>query len=385
MDQIRNFIRRFTAPSQPIPAGTYAYQSPPDAENQYRLHLRLEPGGDGILVVNASTVLHLNQTAAEYAWHMVKGSTEEQAGEMVSARYHVDFTQAIRDFRDFKERILTLVHTPDVDPELSLEFDRALPYSRELSAPLRLDCAITYRTSSGYDPRIAPMDHVRREMSTEEWKTAIGKAWDAGIPHIVFTGGEATLRPDLPELVAFCEEQGIVTGLLTDGLRLCEKNFLHALLQAGLDHLLITLDPEEETAWECIRDVLPEDIYLAVHLTILPGNAADLNTNLEKLANMGVKAISLSAGKEGLEEALAAARQRAAELKLSLVWDVAVPYSARHPVALELPENTPDGAGKAWMYVEPDGDVLPCQGAGVVLGCLLEDSWEKIAAAAKAA
>ena len=40
------------------------------------------------------------------------------------------------------------------------------------------------------------------------------KAWAAGIPHITFTGGEPTLRDDLPALIAHAEKIGQVTGLL---------------------------------------------------------------------------------------------------------------------------------------------------------------------------
>jgi MoaA/NifB/PqqE/SkfB family radical SAM enzyme len=49
-------------------------------------------------------------------------------------------------------------------------------------------------------------------------------------------------------------------------------------------------------------------------------------------------------------------------------------------VAVETSEDeVPEGAGKAWLYVEPDGDVLPSQGmAGKVLGNLLTDSWSTI-------
>jgi len=51
-----------------------------------------------------------------------------------------------------------------------------------------------------------------------------------------------------------------------------------------------------------------------------------------------------------------------------------------HPVALELTEHNhaSQGAGKAWLYVEPDGDVLPEQGENQVLGNLCRDSWESI-------
>jgi MoaA/NifB/PqqE/SkfB family radical SAM enzyme len=38
----------------------------------------------------------------------------------------------------------------------------------------------------------------------------------------------------------------------------------------------------------------------------------------------------------------------------------------------------PDGAGRAWLYVEPDGDVLPSQGIDRLLGNILRDPWSEI-------
>jgi MoaA/NifB/PqqE/SkfB family radical SAM enzyme len=64
---------------------------------------------------------------------------------------------------------------------------------------------------------------------------------------------------------------------------------------------------------------------------------------------------------------------------MSLVWDLPVPYSAQNPVALEVAgPGLVEGAGRGWLYVEPDGDVLPAQGVNQVLGKILKDPWEKI-------
>ncbi len=82
-----------------------------------------------------------------------------------------------------------------------------------------------------------------------------------------------------------------------------------------------------------------------------------------------------------------AARQHAAHRDLPLVWDMPVPYTALNPVALELKaarrggsktRPQPEGAGSAWLYVEPDGDVHPGQGINKVLGNMLKDDWKKI-------
>jgi len=73
-------------------------------------------------------------------------------------------------------------------------------------------------------------------------------------------------------------------------------------------------------------------------------------------------------------------RNLASRLGLNLRWDLPVPYSSENPVAFETSEESlPSGTGKSWLYVEPDGDVLPAQGlADQVLGNILKDSFEKI-------
>ncbi|MCK4316400.1 MAG: hypothetical protein KAX24_11575, partial [Anaerolineae bacterium] len=60
-------LKPLFAPIRPLPQEILHYQTPPDADSQYRLHLRVEEDGRGLLVINAATVLHLNQTATEYA------------------------------------------------------------------------------------------------------------------------------------------------------------------------------------------------------------------------------------------------------------------------------------------------------------------------------
>ncbi len=57
-----------------------------------------------------------------------------------------------------------------------------------------------------------------------------------------------------------------------------------------------------------------------------------------------------------------------------------MPYSANNPINLELEEANlkSNGRGKTWLYVEPDGDVLPAQGVNNALGNFLVDAWESI-------
>jgi hypothetical protein len=364
---------------QPLPATTHTFQSAP-GEPPYRLHLRLLKDGTGILIVNAATVLHLNATAAEFAYHMIKGTSPDETASHVARRYRISREEAQKDYTDFRDRIQTLIHTPDLDPTTFLDFERIAPHSHDLTAPLRLDCALTYRLPAGLDASLAPTKRVDRELTTQEWETIMDKAWAVGIPHITFTGGEPTLRDDLPALIAHAEKVGQVAGLLSDGLKLADKDYLHTLLQTGLDHLLFILDPENAASWKGLETVMPEDLYTTVHLTVTPQNVNKAEDILDRLAKLEVKSLSLGASEASLHEALHALHNKASSLGLTLRWDLPVPYSAENPVAHEtIEDDVPSGAGKAWLYVEPDGDVLPTQGeADRILGNFLRDPWEKI-------
>lgn len=382
MKKINNFFDKiFAATHSHLPAGIYQYQAPVDARQPYRLHLRIDPNGEGILILNAKTVLHLNQTAAEYAYHLVKGTTEEEMIKSVVERYEVEEAQIKKDYQEFITRIDTLVHSPDVDPVTYFNFERVTPYSKDLLAPYRLDCALTYRVPAKTSAKVAPQERVKRELTTAEWKTILKKAWEAGIPQVVFTGGEPTLRPDLAELIQEAEKLGLVSGLLTDGQRFADKSYLQEILQSGLDHAMLLLNPSDKTSWKALQAALAEDLFITVHLTITKENVKDLNQLLSKLSKEGVKSLSLSVDNVSLKPELKHIQQEASNRGMSLVWDIPVPYADCHPIALEMldeSEKLAEGAGKAWLYVEPDGDVLPAQGINQVHGNLLTDEWDSI-------
>ena len=364
---------------KPLPVGLHHLQST-QAEKPYRVHLRLQKDGSGILILNAATVLQLNPTAAEYAFHFIKGTAPEEAAKQIASRYRISKGIALQDFKNFVDRIQTLISTPDLDPVSFLDFELTQPYSADLTAPLRLDCALTYRLPANTQADYAPTKRVDRELTTDEWKVILNKAWTAGIPHITFTGGEATLRDDLPSLIAEAEKNGQVCGLFTDGLKLTDKKYLDLLLQTGLDHILFMLQPDNNASWMALETIMPEDIFVTVHLTLNQSNAKIAKETLERLSKLSVQSLSLTSRDDALRDQYDALRNKAAELGLTLKFDLPVPYSEQNPVALETREDhIPEGAGKAWLYVEPDGDVLPTQGmADKVLGNFLRDEWSAI-------
>jgi organic radical activating enzyme len=375
---VSRLLALFKSP-QPLEPGIYHWMTPDDAQIPYRLHLRVEQDGTGVLIVNAATVLHLNPSATEHALQLVEGVSEEEAAKNIALRYDVDPSKALLDQQALRERVLTLATNPDVDPVVFLELDRAEPYATQPSAPYRLDLALTYRCDpeGALDP--LARRQVDRELDQSEWEQILTKIWEAGIPHITFTGGEPTLIAELRDLIAYGETLGQVTGLLTNGKRLVDKAYMEELSQAGLDHILIAIDLDDSASQQGLRNAIDSDVFTAAHLTFSPKTIGKADEHLEKLTELGVKAVSISGSERSktMEEGLANAREKAALLGLDLIWDLQAPYSNTNPISLEL-ESVPEGAGRAWLYVEPDGDVLPSQGVDRVLGNLLRDSWSDI-------
>jgi hypothetical protein len=393
------------------------YQTPPGAAQQYRLHLRVEGDGRGLLIVNAATVLHLNRTATEYAYLLIQGIGEEEATARMARRYRVSRARARADYRRLREHILTLSTSTDLCPVTYLDVERVEPFSAETSAPYRVDVALTYRMdeTGRLDPEARR--RVDRELTLGEWQQVLGNLWQVGVPHVCFTGGEPTLRDDVVEMVRFAEEQGMVTGLLTDGRRLRDQDVLDGLLLAGLDHLQITLASHRpdvhdriagrDGAWgeadEGLRNALAADVYVVVHVVVVPANADSVVETVDYVAGLGVPAIALSSplraasegeggrpspllagGIEGgtalaseLQSALVEAQSAAQERGLTLVWDLAAPYSHVNPLELETALSS-EQVVRQHLYVEPDGDALPAQGYNIVLGNLLREPWEAI-------
>ena len=300
----------------------------------------------------------------------------------MAEKYEVTTDEVKHDFADFCVKLDTIIQTPDLDPVTYLDLERVEPYSKKLSAPYRLDCALTYQVSKdNASPDIAPTYRVTRELTKDEWITILEKVQQAGIPHVVFTGGEPTLRSDLPDLIAKCEDLGIVCGLLSDGLRFTNKRYMKTILNSGLDHIMLLGAPGNEQFWESLQNLLDDDIAVTVHFTLTNENINEIEQALPKLTASELHSLSLSAADNSLARSLQKIQDQAVMQGLSMVWDLPVPYSQYNPINLELKtggKRMKKGAGNAWLYVEPDGDVLPAQGINRVMGNMLTDPWSSI-------
>ena len=383
----------------------YGYIRQKDGERA-RIHLRINPDRSGVLFINADIVLHLNQTAATMAWAHLEGAEEDQALELLRQLFRVDRKQAKGDYAQFTAELDELLRPNGLCPLHDLQdVAIAIPFSSRPTAPYRMDLALTYRCNNECAHCYNGRPRTYPEMPTSQWLRVLEQVYALGIPHVVFTGGEPTLRHDLPDLIAYAQKIGLIAGLNTNGRRLSDPQFLARLVEAGLDHVQITLESYNPAihdrlvarpgAWQQtiagIKNVLETPVYMMTNTTLLAENSPFLEETLRFLGSLGVPTVGLNgliySGKglhvgAGLEEeALPAlldlARAITNQQRQRLIWYTPTQTCRFDPMQLELGVK---GCTAALfnMCVEPNGDVIPCQSYYQALGNLLADPWESI-------
>lgn len=369
----------------------------------YRLHLRENPDGTGLLIINASRVLHLNKTATEFSKYIIEDKDDADAVKTICSRYRVKQSNAENDFKNLKRKILEIAEAEKTKPEFFNDMNLIDAFSISLTAPYRSDIVLTYQCNNACDHCYVERTLPFEEMETDGWKQAIGNLWDAGIPHITFTGGEPTLRKDLPELVGYAEEIGLVTGLITNG-RLLTKELVKTLAHAGLDHVQVTLESHNEKthnsmvhapAWRetvaGIRNCLDSPLYVLTNTTLTTDNCDEIAGTIEFLKSLGLQRFAYnsiiysgngcSVGTGIREEHLApyikTIKSNALQHQMDFVWYTPTHYCIFDPCleGIGLKQCT---AARYTIAIEPNGDVIPCQSYFETMGNILIDPWDKI-------
>jgi radical SAM protein with 4Fe4S-binding SPASM domain len=381
----------------------YVIESP---DEKSRVHLRLDPDGHGTLIVNASRIMHLNPTAAWMAKMILDGKADAEILKDGVKKWKVESRELSSDLSTFHYQLSELIRPDGACPVHELDLEMLAPFSARPSAPYRMDLAVTYRCNNdcAHCYNVEHPHNTQNELSTKQWKAVLDKTWSLGIPHVVFTGGEPTLRDDLPELIAHAEANGQITGLNTNARRLSDAKYVETLVAAGLDHVQITVESCDavihnqmvkakayDQTIAGLRNALKSPLFVMTNTTMLRTNVHTIPATLDFLAELGVPTIGLNAliysghgatvgtglPENELTPLLETARQKTEMRGQRLIWYTPTQYCGFDPMALDLGVK---GCTAALynMCVEPNGDVLPCQSYYRPVGNLLRDDWNAI-------
>lgn len=405
-DLLANFLHNLFHPSPDYtpPEGLHPFSHQRNGET-FRLHLRVDKSGHGTLLVNANRFLHLNPTATLMAYYYLHDYTLEEVLPILKGTFHVPHQQAEKDYKRLRKDIEQFLSGRGKPFYAQTKMEIKQPFSLTPSAPYRMDLAVTYRCNNDCPHCYNARERSFKELSTSQWKRILDHLWELNIPHVVFTGGEPTLREDLPELIRYAEGIGQITGLNTNARRLSDSSYLTELVHAGLDHVQITLESHDPQihdqmvnhigAWEQttagLKNALDSPLYVMTNTTMLKNNRESIAETLDFLSELGVPTLGLNAliyagrGKDvdsglkdtDLQRLLTIAKEKTETSGQRLIWYTPTRYCHFNPLDMGLGVK---GCTAALynMCLEPNGDVLPCQSYYQPLGNILEKDWEDI-------
>ena len=257
--------------------------------------------------------------------------------------------------------------------------------------PLSILCELTYRCNlqCPYCSNPVALNAYRNELTTQQWCGVLEQAAALGVVQAHFSGGEPTLRRDLPALIGAAARVGLYTNLITQGTFLTD-GLLAELVDAGLDHVQISIQaPQASLAdriagaavhqkkLEVLRRVSQAEVALTLNCVLHRANHDFIEEIIALAQEIGVARLELAnvqfygwaernraALMPTLEQVrrgdaiVAAARERLRG-RMEIVY-VLPDYFG------EFPKPCMNGWGREFLTVAPNGDVLPCPAASAL-------------------
>ena len=261
-----------------------------------------------------------------------------------------------------------------------------------VTAPVSLLAELTHRCplQCPYCSNPLALEKAGTELDTATWLRVLDEAADLGVLQVAFSGGEPTLRRDLEEMLRRAAGLGLYSNLITAGVLLDEAR-LHALIDAGLDHLQLSVQDAEaanadriggyrrghEKKLRLAELVRAAGLPLTINAVVHRQNVDNLEQIIELALACGAKRLEVAhvqyygwalANRAALmptraqtERSVAVIEAAKERLKGVLAFDYVVPdYYARYPKACM------GGWAKQNLNVTPSGKVLPCHAAETI-------------------
>jgi len=362
---------------------------------------------DHLIILRPNRVQYLNETATEMLDALYNRQTVDVATVVAetATRYGVPQAQVIEDL-DRLLRSLSLILANRVECAPAVRGTRFNSHRRLY--PVLSEIALTYRCQNRcFFCYASSPERGRdvREMTTDEVRMVIDKIVDqARVPTVSFTGGEPTLRPDLPDLIAYAASRGMRTNLITNGIRCAEWAFVARLAGAGLKSAQVSVEAGDaethdavvgnpgafERTLQGVRNLKAAGIHTHTNTTINRRNVHALPALIDRLAEMGQEYLSMNMvirtggavgvpdiSYEEIGDIILALKERAEERGMRFVWYSPVPHCLFNPVAHGLGSQSCSTI-EGLLSVAPDGQVLPCSSFETGVGDLLHEDFATI-------
>lgn len=139
-----------------------------------------------------------------------------------------------------------------------------------------------------------------RELTADEWLHLGDEAKEAGTVFLLLTGGEATLRPDFPQIYRGLKEKGFIITINSNGL-LLQDDYLKLFRDNAPSRINISLYGMSNETYErqCglpvfdrilrnIENLREAGIDVKVSMSVTPDNSTDLQAVYDQAKTLGV-------------------------------------------------------------------------------------------------
>jgi len=364
---------------------------------------------DGILIIKPNRIHNLNPTATQLLSRMYQENPDDpyQAIIDMAKEFGEPEERVATDAKKVLDTLLDLLKNPfAMVPGVKMTTFGS--HKRDL--PVLSEVALTYGCNNKcvfcYASSPERVDDVP-QMTTEEVKKILGIIRNtAKIPTVSFTGGEPTMRKDLPELVEYAKSIDMRVNLISNGVLLASGDLAERLVSAGLDSAQISLEssiPEVHDKVVGVKGAFKNTvagfkkikklgIHCHINTTICADNVATI-TELPKFARdeLGLEYQSMNMvirtghtydnpdeiGYTEIAKILPKLHESAKQAGIKLVWYSPIPFCIINTIAEGI-GGTTCAACDGLLSIAPNGDVLPCSSFSDGIGNLLREPFEKI-------
>jgi hypothetical protein len=351
----------------------------------WRLHLRVDPDGAGMLVSNGAEAAYLSPVGVLMADRILKGLPDAAVKAEVRAAFSGGAEGAISDDLWQVHRLIGDLTSPGARfPITSLKGADKSGLARRLSAPFRA---------------------CLEQCAPETGEALLRKLWDAGVAHVTLLTDPARESGELVRLVECAQDLGMIAGLrglaswwpgeVLSGAALAGLDYLTTVLAAAAtgEHDALTVQGDFARVgevWDWCHD---QELCAVAQIPLTDTSMYALDDTLALAAGRSVvncAVFAVACVEEGgaedrdgavparaLPQAATLVSEGAEALGLTVSWEPPVWFDAAQGLATAV-QRGPRAGGEVSVRVTAEGAVLPARGGRVCAGNLLTQPWADI-------
>jgi MoaA/NifB/PqqE/SkfB family radical SAM enzyme len=238
----------------------------------------------------------------------------------------------------------------------------------------------------------------RAKLTPETVKSTIDQILEMGTTFVIFDGGEPLTYDGLENLISYVNPQKAITGMFTSGVGMTEER-ARSLKEAGLYSLTVSFDSAYEdkhdyvrgrkgvfkSAIEAVKNGLKAGLLVNIYVVLSRDNVNELEELYALAAELGVHELSfyeiVPTGRwmDHASEIMTPKDMRKFDNFVSKVREKEGPKVFAIP---QIMKTTGCMAGRKWLHITPEGNVLPCACIPIPYGNVhrdkVRDIWKKI-------